>query len=438
MPTEYNLFPDSGGDPVIHLEEVAVSFRIPQERIPSLKEYAIRRIKRNLTYHDFWALGEVNLKIHRGEVLGIIGANGAGKSTLLKVISRVLRPTRGRVRVQGRVAPLLELGAGFDHELTGLENIYLNGMILGHSRKALAERLDWIVEFAGLKEFINAPLRTYSSGMLARLGFAVATAFQPEILIVDEILSVGDADFQRKSSDRIKGFQALGTTIILVSHSLDVIQTMCTRAIWLDHGRVAAEGSAELVVRKYQGHDKEKESKRLAEATRLESSQRLGNRRIEIVRVWLTDDQDRGKTIFKTGESLVLHMDYRPQSPTVSPIFGMAIHRQDGVHICGPNTFFSGLTFPELEHYGTVSYSIPCLPLLEGFYHITVAIVDKDDKEIYDYHDRAYPFRVVNSGGVFKERYGLMTLWGTWDLKAKELKTDLVHDRSKAYNKKDI
>ena len=274
--------------------------------------------------------------------------------------------------------------------------------------------------------------------MLARLGFAVATEFQPEILIVDEILSVGDADFQRKSSDRIKGFQALGTTIILVSHSLDVIQTMCTRAIWLDHGRLVAQGSAELVVRKYQGHDTEKESKRLAEATGVESTQRIGSRRIEIIRAWLTNENENEKIIFQTGESMVLHMDYLPQSPTVSPIFGMAIHRQDGVHICGPNTFFSGLTLPKLEGYGTVTYSIPCLPLLEGLYYITVAVVDKDDTEIFDYHDRAYPFRVINSGSRFKERYGLMTLWGTWGLNTKELKIDPINGRRKEHSEKDL
>ena len=414
MPTEYNPFPDSGEDPVIHLEEVAVSFRLPQERIPSLKEYAIRRIKRNLTYHDFWALREINLKIHRGEVLGIIGANGAGKSTLLKVISRVLRPTRGRVRVQGRVAPLLELGAGFDHELTGLENIFLNGMILGHSRKALVERLDWIVEFAGLMEFINAPLRTYSSGMLARLGFAVATEFQPEILIVDEILSVGDADFQRKSSDRIKGFQALGTTIILVSHNLDSVQEMCTRAVWLDHGRVQAFGSAEAVVKKYLGHSITMESDRLMETKGPSSTQRSGNRLIEIERVRFTDGRGRERTIFETGGSIEIALDYRTRGKVPAPIFGVGIHRQDGVHICGPNTGFSGFPLPVIEGAGTIRYRIVFLPLLEGLYHVSAAVVSKDYTETYDYHDRAYPFRVINERGRILERYGLVTLGGEW------------------------
>jgi ABC-type polysaccharide/polyol phosphate transport system ATPase subunit len=242
----------SGTDLLIHLEDVSIRFRIPHERIPSIKEYAIRRLRRSITYHDFWALRHINLEVHRGEVFGIVGPNGAGKSTLLKVVSRVLRPTEGRIRIRGHVAPLLELGAGFDYELTGRENIFLNGAILGFTHQDIAGRLERIIDFAGLRDFINSPMRTYSTGMIARLGFSVATDVQPEILIIDEILSVGDVEFQQKSAARIKAFGQNGTTIFLVSHSLEVVQTMCTRAAWLSHGELKSVGDAREVVKSYQ------------------------------------------------------------------------------------------------------------------------------------------------------------------------------------------
>jgi ABC-2 type transport system ATP-binding protein/lipopolysaccharide transport system ATP-binding protein len=222
------------------------------ERIPSLKEYTIRRLKRNLAFQDFWALDKVTFQVAQGEFFGIIGPNGAGKSTLLKVIARVLHPTAGRVRVRGRVCPLLELGAGFDPELTGRENIFLNGTILGFTRRDLQSRQNRIIEFAGLREFIDAPLRTYSSGMVARLGFAIVTDEKPDILIIDEILSVGDAEFQEKSARRMTEFLHSGTTILLVSHSLADIRRFCQRVIWLQHGSLVAEGPPDSVIKRYQ------------------------------------------------------------------------------------------------------------------------------------------------------------------------------------------
>ena len=240
------------GEPVIQLDGVGVRYRVPHERIPSLKDYAIRWLKRSLSYEELWALRDVSLTIRRGEALGIIGHNGAGKSTLLKLVARVLRPTEGRVRVNGRVAPLLELGAGFDHELTGRENVYLNGTLLGYSEKDIASRFDRIVDFAGLRDFIDMPLRNYSTGMVARLGFAVATDVRPDVLIVDEVLAVGDGEFQAKSRERMEAFRGEGQTILMVSHNLGAVLGMCQRAAWLDHGRLRAAGPAAEVVALYQ------------------------------------------------------------------------------------------------------------------------------------------------------------------------------------------
>lgn len=240
-------------DPVIRFQDVSVRYRLPRERVSGLKEYAIRLLQRRLAYEEFWALKDVSFQVQRGEMFGVIGRNGSGKSTLLKVIARVLTPIRGRVVVRGHVAPLLELGAGFHPELTGRENVYLNSALLGRTRAQVDEMLPEIVAFAEIEEFIEAPLRTYSTGMVARLGFAVATAARPDILLVDEVLSVGDAAFQEKCLDRMYSFQERGTTIVLVSHSMAAIESFCKRALWLKNGQVQALGDASEVTERYVG-----------------------------------------------------------------------------------------------------------------------------------------------------------------------------------------
>ncbi len=238
-----------GGDGLaVDLGDVSVCYRLPRERIYTFKEFAIRWIRGSVVYDDLHALSHVDLRIRRGESVGIMGRNGAGKSTLMKVIARVLRPTGGSVRVSGDVAPLLELGAGFDMELSGRENLFLNGAILGRSRKEMQRRFDAILEFSELGHFIDAPLRTYSTGMVARLGFAIATDVEPDILLIDEILSVGDIDFQRKCVDRIGSILRREATLVLVSHSPESVLQLCQRAVWLDEGKVVSDGPAREVV----------------------------------------------------------------------------------------------------------------------------------------------------------------------------------------------
>lgn len=228
----------------VRLSDISVRYRVPVEPIRTLKEHVIRAAKGRLPrYREFWALDGVTLSVPRGEALGIIGRNGAGKSTLLKVVSRILRPTRGRVQVWGKVAPLIELGAGFHPELTGRENVYLNGAMLGYSQSEMEAKIDRIVDFADLWDFIDAPMRTYSSGMNVRLGFAIATDVEPDILIIDEVLSVGDEAFQQKCLARMQAFRERGTTILFVSHSLESVAKLCDRAIWIDHGRFQHSGA---------------------------------------------------------------------------------------------------------------------------------------------------------------------------------------------------
>jgi len=403
---------------VVRLEGVSVQYRVPQERIGTFKEYAIRWIQGKVKHRSFLALQDIDLSIRKGEVFGLIGQNGAGKSTLLKLVARVLRPTKGRVLVKGFVAPLLEIGAGFHPELTGRENVFLNGAMLGFTREEMDEKFQNIVDFAELWDFIDAPLRTYSSGMWARLGFAVATETRPEILIVDEILSVGDEAFRRKSYERIQSFQAQGATILLVSHSMEMIEKNCQRAAWLDHGKIITAGSTAMVVDRYLGRVRDDEDMRLAKESEQAPVQRLGEGRIEIRQVQIMNNQNVEQHVFRTGETLVLHIHYFASEPIDNPTFGIAIHRQDGAHITGPNTNFAGLDLGIVKGAGTINYTIPSLPLLEGLYHFSVSAHNQEDTRMYDYHDRQYPFRVYNGGATFKEKYGLITLNGKWSHEA--------------------
>lgn len=238
---------------VIHAENISMRYLMTYDRIKSIKEYLVQMVQGKIKYEEFWALKNVSFDVQKGEVLGIIGHNGAGKSTLLKVISGILKPTGGILEVHGNVVPMLELGSGFDYDLTGRENIFLNGAILGYSEQYLKEKYDEIVMFSELGKFIDIPIRNYSSGMLMRLAFSVATVVKPEILIVDEILAVGDADFQEKSKARMLELMSSGATVLFVSHSLKQIREMCGRVLWLEHGEVKMIGNTDDVCDLYEG-----------------------------------------------------------------------------------------------------------------------------------------------------------------------------------------
>ena len=236
---------------MVELHGVGVRYRVPRGGVRSMKEYFLQAIRGELRFDDFWAIENIDLSVSRGERLGVIGRNGAGKSTLLQVIAGVLAPTTGQSTVRGRVAPLLQLGAGFDPELSGRENVFLNGTLLGMRRALIKQQFDAIVDFAELEAFIDAPLRTYSTGMAARLGFAVAAECQPDVLLLDEVLSVGDEAFQEKCVRRLREFTEDGTTMIIVTHDSDFVARECTRAVWIQDKRVADEGAPEHVVDAY-------------------------------------------------------------------------------------------------------------------------------------------------------------------------------------------
>lgn len=234
-------------DIMVDVNDVSIRFNLERERVNSLKEYLIRTIKGTIQYDEFWALQNVSFQVERGDSVGLVGLNGSGKSTLLKVIAGVLKPTQGSVQIRGSVAPLIELGAGFDFDLTARENVFLNGSILGYSRKQMLEYYDDIVEFSELAEFMDVPVKNFSSGMLSRLAFAIATIGKPDILIVDEVLSVGDFRFQQKCEQRIQNMMGKDTTVLFVSHSIEQVKKICKHAVWLEKGRIKMTGTAEEV-----------------------------------------------------------------------------------------------------------------------------------------------------------------------------------------------
>lgn len=241
---------------MVDVDHVTVRFNLANQKVDNLKEYCIRMLKKELLFQEFFAVKDVSFQIRRGEAWGIVGRNGSGKSTILKAVSGILKPWKGSITVNGSIAPLIELGAGFDGNLTARENIFLNGCILGHSEKYMKEHFDEIVEFAGLEKFLDSPIKNYSSGMKARLGFAVATSVKPDLLIVDEILSVGDFRFRKKCEQRIQEMLDRGTTLLYVSHTMPEVLRICQKAMWMDKGVIRMSGSAEEVCDAYLNEDK--------------------------------------------------------------------------------------------------------------------------------------------------------------------------------------
>ena len=405
--------------PIITFENVRKRYRLRHERPRSFREVFAGLLRGRAgppARANLWALDGASFAIQRGESVGLIGPNGAGKSTALKLISRVIVPTSGRIDVRGRVASLLELGTGFHPDLSGRDNVYLNGALIGMGSAEMRRKYDAILDFSELADFIDVPVKHYSSGMFARLAFAVSIHLDPEVLLVDEVLAVGDQAFQRKCLDRIARLQAEGVTIVIVSHSLDTLRTVCSRAIWFDHGHVRADGPADRVIRQYVNQGVDEEARHLIDAAAAEAreARRWGSRRVELTDVRLTNAAGEPQAVYATGDPLVMRMDYRANEPVAEAVFGLALFRQDGLHLTGPNTSFAGLKLPPLHGTGTVTYTIPALPFLDGLFHVSAAVHAPGDGEMYDYHDRAYTFRVVNPDDGRHERYGVMSAGGAW------------------------
>lgn len=403
---------------VIEFDNVSKRFMLHRERRDTVQERLAALVRPRAAADEFWALRDISFSVARGESFGLIGHNGAGKSTALKLMTRILEPTAGRVRLNGRVAALLELGSGFHPDLSGRDNVFLYGSLLGFSRRDMAARMAEIVAFADMAEFLDMEVKHYSSGMYTRLAFAVATSVDPDILITDEVLAVGDEAFQRKCMERIFAFRQVGKTIIFVSHALDTVRTLCDRAVWLDHGAIRALGPASEVVDAYLAEVNRREREELArqdEASTVLSAdprRRFGSHDVEICGVDLIDRDGIARSVFQTGELLTIRIRYHARASVTRPVFGLAIHHEGGILLAGPNTRFFGLDIPTVQGDGAVEMTVPALPLLAGRYFISASVYDETLVHPYDYHDRLYRLTVQSEGGA--ERFGTMILGGTW------------------------
>jgi lipopolysaccharide transport system ATP-binding protein len=404
--------------PAIRFDHVSKKFALNRERPHSFQELFLSLLRvdgRSTRSQPYWVLTDVSFEVEKGEVVGFIGANGTGKSTVLKLMSRIIEPTCGQIEVHGRLGALLELGAGFHPDLTGKENIFLNASILGLSRDQVRRKMDEIIDFAELEAFINVPVKHYSSGMYVRLGFAIAVHTDPEIVLIDEVLAVGDARFQHKCLEKIVDLRREGVTIVLVSHDLASIQSLCEQAIWLDDGKIQAQGPPTDVVMAYLNKVAMEENPDTENALpEFDEHNRWGTGKVQITDVELLDCDGQPSRVFLTGSGLRIRLHYWSPEPVEDPIFGASIHHQNGILVTGPNTGFGGLHIPSIRGRGTVVYEIPSLALLSGTYLVSVACHNRADTETYDFHDRVYPFSVYP--GKSMECYGIMTTNGQWHI----------------------
>jgi homopolymeric O-antigen transport system ATP-binding protein len=389
-------------DIAVAVRGVSKRFRLHRGReVLTVKDLFVRRGRGRLfAGEELWAVRDVSLELTRGRMVGIIGSNGSGKSTFLKLVGGILKPTSGAIAVTGRVSALIELGAGFHPEFTGRENIYVNGILLGLSRTEIRERFDEIVAFAGLDAFIDNPVKTYSSGMYMRLGFAIAVTVDPDILLIDEVLAVGDEAFQHKCVGKIQEFKARGKTIVLVTHDLGSVERLCDEAVWLHQGCLMAHGETRQVIGAYLDQVASEEARALgadhreAEAQAAAgTAQRWGSREVEIVGVRLLDATGAERYLYDTGEACTVHLAWRATRPIEDPVFGIGVFRKDGVCCYGTNTAIDGLHLGKLAGEGDLAMEIPRLDLIEGEYLLDLAVHARDG-HAYDYHSRLYAFAV--------------------------------------------
>lgn len=396
-------------EPIISFQNVSKRFAFTTEQPQSVLKTVTSAFSRHKAAEKtLWAVRDVSFEVLPGQAFGIVGRNGSGKSTILKLIARILRPTDGRIQVRGRVSALLELGAGFHPDLTGRENISLNASLLGLDETQVKARYEDIVAFSELGDFIDMPVKHYSSGMYMRLGFSVAIHMQPDVLIVDEILAVGDQAFQTKCLEAIMELRRQGVTIFLVSHNLNVMRTLCTHLLWVDHGVTRAVGTTQEVAGLYQAYSYEREEIQMADS----APARGGSGDVMITAVRFLDAQGEEQHTFQTGAAMTIEMAYFANRPIDNPEFGLAIHRHDGVHVNGPNTKLAEVDLGIVDGPGVVRYQIERLPLLPARYLVTTAVHDGQTHFCYDYQKEAHAFYVAPGGTP--ELDGLIEMTAVW------------------------
>lgn len=384
----------------IVLRSVSKKYTLSKERPLLLKNLFIPSKK-----EEIWALKDVSLTIKKGETIGIIGENGSGKSTLLKIISGITSPTSGSVQINGRVASLIELGAGFHQDLTGQENVYLNAALMGLTKKEIDERYKKIIEFADIGEFIEQPVRTYSSGMTVRLGFSVAVHLDPDILLIDEVLAVGDEEFQRKCISRIAKLREEKKTIIIVSHNLYLLEQISEVCYWLEKAKLRMKDLPGKVIKDYIDKVKNKEK-------RENKSKRHGTGEVQINKIKLLSEPGKEKNLFETGENIIIRLFYKCKREIEKPNFGVAIYRSDGVYCYGINSLIDNKCPTVISGRGCLDLCYPKIPLLQGEYSIELAIYGKTELDVYDYISKAKIFKV----GSNKKDQGLVFLPHEWNI----------------------
>lgn len=404
---------------VIKIENVTKKFRLYSDRPLSIKENIVRGMKN--TYKEFYALNDVSFEVKKGSTIGLIGKNGSGKSTLLKMINRTMFPDKGKITINGKIASLIELGAGFHPELSGRENIYNNATIFGFSKEEIDKRLPEIIEFSELEEFIDNTLRTYSSGMYARLAFSVAIHVDADILLVDEILGVGDINFQSKCANKIYEMKRNGTTIILVTHDMSTIDRLCDYAVWLDHGKKIAEGSPKEIQNAYLKYmaEEQEERQKLEETkekikeeekdTEVEKEdvrkkithlgEHFGNGNVIFTSCKLLDEKGVDRRSFNTGQKIKLQTEYLCQvdPKDLQVNIGFEISNTQGIYIYGTNTSREGYKKIKLQKKGIIEIELENLKLLPGDYNIGIAIADLEEKASYDHYRSITQFKVYSN-----------------------------------------
>lgn len=402
----------------LSLKNVSKRYRLVGRRsqFQTLKSALLHRDMKPADDASILALDDVSFEVERGEAFGIIGPNGSGKSTLLKIISGILKPTSGTVVVDGRVSALIELGAGFHPEISGRENVYINGIMLGLSKREIDKRFDRIIEFAGIGPFLDQPVKTYSSGMYVRLGFAVAVHVDPDILLIDEVLSVGDEEFSLKCIAKIQEMKYRGVTMLFVTHQLDLVRTLCDRALWLEHGHAAGIGDPIRVVDDYlqkvsggadaaqvlaEPEEEEKKSDDLLE------EERWGSGEVLLSHVALVDQQDRDLVAIGTASSTTIRLDVKVREPQTDFVFGIGIYHADGTCVYGTNTDLEGFLPEALDNDSVVRFVIPSLDLVAGSYRIDAAVHTRSGRA-FDYRRGVLRFVVgsrIHDTGVYRPKH---------------------------------
>jgi len=388
----------------IQVNNVGKTFRIPHEKITTIRGAFVSALKSH-GYEEFKALEDVSFEVKKGEFFGIIGRNGSGKSTLLKILAGIYQTDKGKVKVNGLISPFLELGIGFNPELSGRDNVYLNATVLGMTHKQIEEKFDDIVEFSELRRFIDQKIKNYSSGMQVRLAFSVAIYANRDILLMDEVLAVGDTNFQRKCLEQFIEYKKSNKTILFVSHDLATVQRFCDRVMLLRNGEIQFVGNPEEAVNRYV-------SQSAADEEKTKSAESAGSSLARITKVEFLDGEKRKKHSFSTGEAIVIRIRYKTKEKIEEPMIGLAIFNQDGIQISGPNSISSGLKLDHIDGEGHVDYVILQNPFFSGVYYLTVAIHDKYGAVSYDFKEKAYAFNVISKE---KNQYGILKLDHRWE-----------------------